>query len=120
MPDNPNLPGDFTPSEDDGFVRYRKLVERQLTDKARKASPRLIDAVTDAILRHGWFLYDTGPSHIELRRPNREGTGGAELTIWRQAGSGQLVGSLMRRYVDVARPRTYADLTQAIEVEDVW
>lgn len=110
---------EITADERASFDRRRPLVEAQLTRRGEKASPALIDAVTTAVER-GWFIFDGSTSHIELRRPNAQNTGGAELTIWRQAGNGQFVGSLLRRYVDVSRPRTYVELAQVIEVDDAF
>lgn len=110
---------EITADERASFDRRRPLVEAQLTRRGEKASPALIDAVTTAVER-GWLIFDGSTSHIELRRPNAQNTGGAELTIWRQAGNGQFVGSLLRRYVDVSRPRTYVELAQVIEVDDAF
>lgn len=116
--DDAELTREITPLDLAPFERRRRHVEASLTRQGRKASRAFIDMVADAVFNHGWFIYNDGPSHVDLRRLNASGNGGAELTIWRQAGNGQLVGSLLRRFEDVARPRTYAELTQVIEVED--
>ena len=101
------------PPETTPVGRARPLIKAQLTAHGWLASVALIDLVAYAVAVEGWVVMEVGRSQIELHRYT-DNDRGSTLMIWRRVNDGGFTSSLVRHWVDAARPRTLADLALAI------